>query len=96
MQVVLRFRQSELQGDEELKVSNEKGQPFNYSKLKARTVEMELMGKDVAAALQMSASTYSIKLNGKAEFSQSEIRKICEVLQIEAADIPVYFFAERV
>jgi len=79
-----------------LNVPNENEQSFNYSKLKARTVELELTSRDVAAAIQMTASTYSIKLNGKGEFSQSEIRKICEVLKIEAADIPLYFFTKKV
>jgi len=79
-----------------LSIQNENEQAYTYSKLRARAVELGLTSREVAAAIRMNASTYSIKLNGKGEFSQSEIRKICKVLLIESADIPMYFFTERV
>ena len=79
-----------------MKVRDKNVKTYNYSKLKARTVEMGLLSREVAAAINMSAPTYSMKLNGKAEFSQNEIRKICEFLKIEASDIPLYFFANQV
>lgn len=65
---------------------------YNYSKLRARTAELGKTGKAVAAAAGMSPSTYSLKLNGKAEFSQNEICKIITFLDISAADIGLYFF----
>lgn len=77
-----------------MRVFNNNKRDFDYSKLKARTIEMGLRDKDVAAAINLSASTYSLKLNCKGEFSQGEIRKICEVLHIDAADITLYFFTE--
>lgn len=75
-----------------MKVAEEKERPYNYSKLRGRTVEMAVRDKDVAVACGMAPSTYSQKLNGKGEFTQNEICNICQFLQIETDDIPLYFF----
>lgn len=69
-------------------------QPWNYSMLKARTVELGKTDRDVAAAGKMSPSTYSLKVNGKGEFSQAQISDICRFLSISFSDIPRYFFAQ--
>jgi len=53
---------------------------------------MAVRDKDVAVACGMAPSTYSQKLNGKGEFTQNEICNICQFLQIETDDIPLYFF----
>ena len=66
--------------------------PFNYARLKARTVEYGKTDKAVATACKMTASTYSLKLNGKGEFSQAQICDIYIFLRIEVKDIPYYFF----
>lgn len=65
---------------------------FKYSKLKGRTVEMGKTDKDVANVAYMSPSTYSQKLNGKSFFTQDQICRICQFLEIEPLDIPAYFF----
>lgn len=65
---------------------------FKLNKLKGRIVEvlgtnnkfMELMGWS-------KPTTYS-KLEGKSDFSQSEIYKICEILHIDVEDVHFYFF----
>ena len=90
------FRQTKHWGGEKLNVSSKKERSYNYAKLRARTVEMSLRDKDVAAASQMAPATYSLKLNGKGEFTQAEICDICALLHIDAADIPLYFFAHSV
>lgn len=41
----------------------------------------------------MTPSTYSLKVNGKGEFSQEQISDICRFLGIDFSDIPRYFFA---
>lgn len=69
---------------------------FDYSKLKARTVEMGKTDKMVAKAANMTPSTYSIKLNGRGEFNQTEMYDICNFLLIDLQDIPVYFFTPKV
>ncbi len=66
---------------------------WDYSRLKSRTKEVGLRQKDVGHSIGLSPTTYSLKLNGKAEFRQSEIEAICKLLQIPFADIDSYFFA---
>ena len=67
--------------------------PFDYSQLKARTAELGKTDRAVATAANMTPSTYSLKLNGKGEFLQEQIIKICDFLNIPYGDIPRYFFA---
>jgi len=79
-----------------LKVTDNKAQPFNFSKLRGRTVELGLRNKDVAEAINMSETTYSYKLNCRSEFTSSEISAICDFLNIPVDDIPLYFFTTEV
>jgi len=69
---------------------------WDYSRLKGRMKEAGLRQEDVGAAIGLTPTTYSLKLNSKAEFRQSEIEGICQVLNIPFADIPNYFFTARV
>lgn len=69
---------------------------WDYSKLRGRTVEMGLRQEDVGCAIGLSSTTYSLKLNNKAEFRQSEIKKICDKLKIPYSEITSYFFTEKV
>ena len=66
------------------------------SRLKGRTKEVGLRQEDVGTAIGRTATIYSLKLNGKAEFGQSEIDGICKFLRIPYAGLPSYFFAEGV
>ena len=79
-----------------MKVTDNKVQQFNYSKLRGRTVELGFRNKDVAEAINMSETTYSYKLNCRSEFTHGEISAICEFLSIPVGDIPLYFFATAV
>ena len=69
---------------------------FDYAKLRALTVERGKTGADVAVAAGMAPATYSCKLNGRNDFTQSEIAAIVGFLNINPADIALYFFAEKV
>lgn len=75
-----------------MKTAYRNARAFNYSQLKARTAELGKTDKTVATAGKMTPSTYSLKLNGKGDFSQEQICDICEFLQITYGDIPRYFF----
>lgn len=66
---------------------------YNYSQLKARTAELGKTNKAVAMAAGMTPSTYSLKLNGKGEFTQEQIVRIMEFLDIGSADVHRYFFS---
>ncbi|WP_368233795.1 DUF739 family protein [Anaerotruncus rubiinfantis] len=68
----------------------------DYSKLRGRTVEMGLSQKDVAERIGISETTYSLKLNGRYPFKQSEIQNIVNLLCIPADEIGTYFFTQKV
>ena len=66
---------------------------FNYSKLLGRIKEKGFTQESLAIAIGITASTMSLKLTKKANFSQPEIRNICELLDIQVEQIGEYFFA---
>lgn len=68
---------------------------FDYSKLLGRIRERGFTQETLAKAIGMTAATLSLKLNNKAVFKQSEIKRICAALEIEDADIPGYFFTQE-
>ena len=65
---------------------------FNYNKLRGRI--REILGSELnfCNAMPMTRSTLSLKLNGKVEFTQSEIIAAMEVLQLPMSAIGEYFF----
>lgn len=72
------------------------GVKFDYSKLLGRIKEYGFTQESIAPEIGMSVSTLSFKLNNKAFFTQREIRKFCDLLEIETAEIGLYFFTLRV
>jgi hypothetical protein len=44
----------------------------------------------------LSLATLSLKLNNKSQWTQPEIFKAVDVLEISPAEIPVYFFTPEV
>lgn len=68
-----------------------KGQVNN--KLKAAIVEQGKKFPEVAKAINMPNTTFSRKINGHAEFSQTEIEDICKHLNKSPMEI---FFANLV
>lgn len=69
---------------------------FDYSKLLGRIKEYGFTQERIASEIGISVSTLSYKLNNKAFFTQKEIRKICDLLEIVIAEIGVYFFTLKV
>lgn len=68
---------------------------MDYSKLRGRIREKCGSQVTFARALDISACSVSLKLNGKAEWTTQEIRKACELLDISAVEIPQYFFCVK-
>lgn len=66
---------------------------FNYSKLKGKIREVCGTYSVFASKLGCSLNTLSAKLNNKNEFTQSDIIKSTQILNIDVNDISVYFFA---
>ena len=69
---------------------------FDYSKLLGRIKECGYTQESLALEVKMSVSTMSLKLNNKAFFTQIEIKRICELLEIPVHRIGEYFFAHEV
>lgn len=69
---------------------------YDYSKLLGRIKEYGYTQECLAKAIGKDKSTLCVKLNNKASFKQSEIKKICKILDIGGDEIGVYFFAEKV
>lgn len=65
---------------------------YDYSKLKGRIIE--ICGSQGAFAEKMGVSeqTISNKLKGRFRFSQNDIEKAIEILNLTKEDIPLYFF----
>ena len=66
--------------------------PYRYDKLLGRIVEKCGTQAKFAKKMQLSERTVSLKLNGKRPWSQVDIAKACEVLDIELTEIQEYFF----
>jgi len=62
-------------------------------KLKALRLEHNLKQIDMAKLLGISENTYNRKENGITEFTESEIKKICEIFNKKAEEI---FFRDNV
>lgn len=69
---------------------------YDYSKLRGRIKEKCKTQDCFAVKIGISRSSLSQRLNCKLEFSQVEINKSIEALDLTAADIPVYFFTMKV
>lgn len=70
--------------------------PFDYSKLSGRIVAKYGTQLNFANAVGLSERSVSLKLNSKIGWKQSEIIKTCNLLDIAVAEIPDYFFTDKV
>ena len=66
---------------------------YSYDKLRGRIVEMYGTQEKFANALKISKNSLSLKMNGKTSFSQADIIKWSELLNIEVSEYGEYFFA---
>ena len=69
---------------------------FDYCKLKGRIIEKFGTQGKFALANKISDRSMSLKMNNGIWLSQEEILKWCALLDIEYADIPLYFFNRKV
>ena len=63
---------------------------YDFSRLKGRMVECGYSQVTLAKAIGISPATLSLKLNGKRDFTLTEMRTIVTVLHITNGDY--YFF----
>ena len=67
--------------------------PYTYNKLRGRIVEKYGTQEKFAEALGMTKQGISLKMTGKTAFSQNDINRWCELLEIKTEQIADYFFA---
>ena len=68
----------------------------DYSKLKGKITEVCGTQSNFAEKMGISERTISLKINGKIDFTQSDIVKATKVLGLKDTDIPEYFFVNKV
>ncbi|SKA13516.1 Protein of unknown function [Pilibacter termitis] len=69
---------------------------YDYSKLLGKIVEKYGTQYNFSVAMELSERTISLKLNGKVRWKDEEIYKATKLLNLNVADIPKYFFKEKV
>ena len=69
---------------------------INHDKLKGRIKEKLDSQTKLAEIMGLDNTTISNKLNCNTYFTQKEILKICSILDIDIAEIPAYFFKQKV
>lgn len=65
---------------------------WNYSKLRGRIRETCGTQEVFAEKIGISYTSLSKRLNNQIEFTQEDIYKACEVLNIGMEQVPEYFF----
>lgn len=69
---------------------------FNYNKLRGKIKEVFGTQDNFAIALGIGRVSLSQRLNNLLDFSQEEIQKSCELLDIKHEELSVYFFTIEV
>lgn len=64
----------------------------DFRRLLGRIVEICGTRKEFAKRLGVTQQTLTKKMIGKSKFTQSEILKSIEILELTTDDIPIYFF----
>lgn len=69
---------------------------FSLSKLVGKVHEKFRTEGEFGKAMGFSPHTTSNKLSGKSVWSQPQMAKACDVLELDYEDIPAYFFVPEV
>lgn len=69
---------------------------FDYSRLRGRIKEKCDTQDIFAKRMGIGKVSLSKRLNNQLDFSQDEMFKACNILDIEMNEIPIYFFTEKV
>lgn len=68
----------------------------DYSKLRGKIIEVFGTMSKYAKAMNYSERTVSLKINGRIDFTQSDITKSVNLLGLQDEEIPIYFFTNKV
>lgn len=69
---------------------------FDYQKLRAKIRQVYGTQESFAKDLGIGRVSLNLRLNNRAEFSQEEIHKACDLLSIKRSEIAHYFFEQKV
>lgn len=69
---------------------------FDYSKLLGKIIEVYGTRAAFGDAMGWSNTTTTARLNNKAQWTQGEINRASDLLNIEDRDISTYFFTPKV
>lgn len=69
---------------------------FDYSRLRGKIREKYATEANFAAAMGMSKTTISAKLNQISDFTQSEILRAAMLLGVDSREVTDYFFSPSV
>lgn len=74
----------------------QKKEEYDFSKLVGRIKEKGYTQEMVSDVISRNPCTFSKKINNRGTFTAAEISAMCRVLEIEKAEIGVYFFTPKV
>lgn len=69
---------------------------YNYRKLRGKIKEVCGTQDEFSARLGIGRVSLRQRLNNQLEFTQDEIFKSCDILNIKKEEIPIYFFTLNV
>lgn len=69
---------------------------WNYDKLRGKIKEKYGSQDKFAEKMKIGRVSLSQRLTGKLEFSQNEMNRAIELLELEKSEIPIYFFTPKV
>ena len=69
---------------------------YDYSKLLGRIKEKYGNRENLIEKITISTTSLNLRLTNKLKFDQRDIKELCEALDIQEEEIPLYFFTEKV
>lgn len=69
---------------------------YDYNKLRGKIIEKYGSSSAFAKAFPMSERTLSLKLTSKRSWTQNQIMRACELLDITQCEVCDYFFTPKV
>lgn len=69
---------------------------YDYSKLKGKIIEKCGSQTKFKELMGISHTSINKKLNNKVQFTQEDIEKAIDILELKKEDIPQYFFKLKV
>lgn len=69
---------------------------YDYSKLLGRIKEKYNTRENLSKHISISITSLNSRLNNSLKFNQQDIDELCNALDINEEEIPIYFFTEKV